>query len=78
MAELNSQYDAIAHTNSKKIEQLAANERVAREELIGITEAFEANKASVKDMLLQHILEVQLDLPMVVIGNFDENIKAEE
>ena len=76
--ELAERYGAINSQTQVKIKKLEENEVKAREELISITEAFEANKASVKDMLLKHILEVELDLPMVVIGNFDENIKAEE
>ena len=50
---------------------------MARDNLISITEDYEANKAAVKDMLLKHILEVKLHLPQVVIGKFEDILEAE-
>ena len=40
-----------------------------------IRESFESNKDEVVEMLMARIMDVKLELPRVVVGNFEENLK---
>ena len=47
-------------------------ERKTKEEIDKIFKDYEANKAKVIDMLLERIVNVELEIPEVVKGNFEK------
>lgn len=47
-------------------------EKRTKEEIEKIYKDYEANKANVIDMLLERIVNVELDIPEVVKGNFEK------
>ena len=59
----------------KQIEELATYEQEAQKDLKEINDAYDQNKDEVTKYLLDQIMNIRLDLPKVVIGNFEENME---
>ena len=70
---LDKQYQDVKEKTDVKIQELDKYELEAKDDLKEIHEAYEENKDAVTAMLLDQIMNIKLDLPRVVIGNFEEN-----
>ena len=58
----------------KESEALKVYEEQAKKDILEIRENYEANKDKVTEMLMERIMDVQIELPRVVVGNFEENL----
>ena len=58
----------------KESEALKVYEEQAEKDIKEIRINYEANKDKVTDMLMERIMEVKIELPKVIIGNFEENL----
>ena len=73
--KMNEQFEELVEQKEKETSELKAYEDQAKEEVREIRLDFEANKQKVVDLLLQSIMNINLTLPKVVIGNFEDNIQ---
>ena len=68
-------YEDLQRRQEKESEALKVYEQQAQEETKDIRESFEANKDKVTEMLMARIMDVKLELPRVVVGNFEKDLK---
>ena len=66
------QYENIKIQMSKQTEDLKQYEDQAERDVIMIKACYEANGEKVIDLLMDRIMNVKLELPKVVMGNFDK------
>ena len=59
---------------NKEQDDLKIYEEEARVDVIKIQQSYEANKEAVMIMLMERIMNVELEIPKVVIGNFEKNL----
>ena len=72
---MKEEYEDLQRRQEAESEALKVYEQKAQEETKDIRESFEANKDKVVEMLMARIMNVELELPRVVIGNFEQNLK---
>ena len=70
---LDKQYNEVKEKTDVKIQELDRYEQEAQADLDEIYQSYDDNKEAVTAMLLDQIMNIKLDLPKVVIGNFEEN-----
>jgi len=70
--KMTTQYEEIRTDREKEAENLKQYEEAAANEVTKIRGAYDKNKEKVMDLLMASIMNVQLTLPRVVIGNFEE------
>ena len=58
----------------RESENLQVYEDQAEKDVIEIQAQFERNKAAVEELLLDRIMNVQIELPKVVVGNFEKQM----
>ena len=58
----------------KESEGLKVHEEQAEKDIKEIRVNYEANKDKVTEMLMERIMDVKIELPKVIIGNFEENL----
>ena len=58
----------------RESENLQVYEDQAEKDVIEIQAQFERNKAAVEELLLARIMNVQIELPKVVVGNFEKQM----
>ena len=72
---MREEYEDLQRRQEKESEALKVYEQKAQEETKDIRESFEANKDKVTEMLMARIMDVKLELPRVVVGNFEQDLK---
>ena len=70
--EMNANYERLVQVKEKESDDLKKYEDQAAAEVKEIRQAYDANNQKVIDILFKNIMEVELTLPRVVIGNFEE------
>ena len=73
-SDYNEEYERLQERTEREAENLAVYEQEATADIEAIRTDFEENKDKVGELLLNYIMEVKLDLPKVVVGNFEENM----
>ena len=78
--ELSSYEEKLREETQEKITELNINrqgfdeiDKITEEELKEIDETFNKNKNKVIDFLFDSVVQVNIDIPDVVKGNFEEN-----
>ena len=73
--KMNQQYDDIVAEKGKQTDDLQKYEDAAERETREIRTQFDANKDKVVALLTESIMNVNLSLPKVVVGNFEETLE---
>ena len=69
-------FEQIKAQRDREGENLAVYEQEASSDIHSIRQDYENNKDKVGTMILDYIMEVKLDLPKVVVGNFEANMAS--
>ena len=73
--KMNANFDEFKQKKDVEQEELQSYEDQAQSEIAKIRSQFEQNKGRVGDIIKQSILNVKLELPKVVVGNFEDMAK---
>ena len=65
------EYQTESEKKSKENAQLSHLEEEAARDIEEIKVAYEKNKAKVMEELIRHVLEINIEVPRVVIGKFE-------
>ena len=72
--KLQREFEEIKKTKQAQTDDLQQYEDQAQKEIKEIRAQYAAHKDEVKDMLLDKIMDVNYELPKVVIGNFEKQL----
>ena len=69
---MNQNFEDFKKKKDLENSDLASYEEKAKADIVNIRRQFESNKGRVGAIITEAILNVKLDLPKVVVGNFEE------
>ena len=72
--ELNDAFNELQIKKERESENLQVYEDQADKDVAEIQKSFAQNKEAVLELLLDRIMNVQIELPKVVIGNFEKSM----
>ena len=73
--ELMENFNELQVKKDKETEELKKYEESAAEEVKQIRADFDSNKDEVMKLMIDNILNINISLPKVVIGNFEEDME---
>uniref|UniRef100_A0A7S3CMW3 V-type proton ATPase subunit G n=1 Tax=Strombidium rassoulzadegani TaxID=1082188 RepID=A0A7S3CMW3_9SPIT len=75
--DLNEQFEQLKKQRERQTDDLEVYEQQADAEVELIRASFEENKERTIELLLDRIMNVKIDIPRVVVGNFEKQLESQ-